>query len=264
VHETSDEGADDEHWDLDASHRRLSHALTGMGEPVGGWITSAGLRGWLSGAVTGGQPLDDDIRRTLHTDGPWRVEPRIGLARHGHGPLRGTGMAGMLYTGEHLRPVEDMRFLLGCENPAPVTVANEVVYLGGRGRLARVRVDRYADPYPAAPATFPDGRLSVYLVTPALVDDVLWRPAGTSARLCALAVNGPHPVATATPGKEFGRSRQLVWTVPAGSVYYLEFATAQDAATWSAEHHGGLIPAVSADTNPIVTAGFGTCLTGSW
>jgi CRISPR-associated protein Cmr3 len=253
---------DDEHSDLD-DEGRLPYALTGDGDPLGGWITLAGLREWLAqGTIRSGAVLDadEDSWRVRPDRPPWRPESRVGLARHWDGPLRGTAVSNLLYAAEHLRPVEDLRFVVGCESDASADVTTEVVPFAGQGRMAMVEADPYAAPFPDPPNDFPDGRLAVYLATPALVDAVRWQPADTSGRLCALAVTGPQPVASATPGR-FGATRQLFWAVPAGSVYYLKFDTAADAKDWSVTYHGRLLPAAK---NPIVTAGFGTCLTGSW
>ncbi|MGQ0841585.1 type III-B CRISPR module-associated Cmr3 family protein [Actinokineospora sp.] len=251
---------DTEHSDLDDGGR-LPYSLTGEGDPLGGWITLAGLAEWLAqGAIRSGAEVElpEANWRLRQGDEPWQPERRIGLARHVDGRLRGTAIAQLLYAANHLRPVEGLAFAVGCEDPGPVTVADPVVPIGGRGRLATVAVEPYAVPFPESPGDFPDGRLAVYVATPALMNTVRWEPAG--ARLCALAVTGPQPVATASPGR-FGATRQLFWTVPAGSVYYLKFDTAADAKAWSTEYHGRLLPGAS---YPIVTAGFGTCLTGRW
>lgn len=257
---------DDEVCDLDpdSGERVLTHALTGDGEPVGGWMSRAGLWDWLSNDMRPGQELDAKTQRWVLRDALWHPEPRLGVALSAEqGARRGTVIPGLLYTAEHLRPVEDLTFVVGCEDPGPVEVGEPVVPLGGRGRLAEVSAVRHGDPFPPPPDSFPGGRLAVYLATPALVPDVLWRPADTSARLRALAVTGAQSVATASPG-DVGRTRRLMWAVPAGCVYYLEFGSAAEALNWSKAFHGKLLPGVSAAVNPVVTAGFGTCLTGRW
>jgi CRISPR-associated protein Cmr3 len=255
-------------WDLDDldDQRRLSHALSGDGEPVPEWVTRRGLAEWLAadGEVRPGARLGADwVRGRLRRDPAWLVEPRLGLARRWDGPLAGTAEPSLLYTMSHLRPRDGVRFLVGCEDPGEVTVEEDVVRLGGRGRLAHVSAvtgGLPGPPLPPCPASFPGGRVSVYLATPTLLDDVLWQPPG--AVLCAVALAGPQPVATASWRRGLADSRQLNWAVPAGSVYYLRFGSAEIAAEWAGEHHGGLLPGASGQ--PIATAGFGTCLTGRW
>ena len=252
------EREDGEVSDLD-DRMRLSHALVGEGDPVGGWITSAGMSDWLGHrTIQAGRELDRDARRYLVAD-PWTTESRVGLARIWDGPLRGSAAPSLLYSADHLRPAEDVRFLVGCPDDGAVHVVNDSVPFGGQGRHAHVRVDTDADPFPDLPARFPGGRVAVYLATPALFDDVLWVPVGTSATLCALAMTGPVPIATAS--RLGGWRRRLRWAVPAGSVYYLRFATADDAGEWAGAQRYGLLPQTEDD---MVTAGFGTCLIGSW
>ncbi|MGH3842086.1 MAG: type III-B CRISPR module-associated Cmr3 family protein [Pseudonocardiaceae bacterium] len=243
--------------DLDGGEgRKLSHHLVGKGDPVPDWISLPGLTGWLSGAMAGGQ----EIRQPpLRPDPGWVPETRLGLARHWDGPLAGTAAPGLLYGMTQLRPREGTRFLVGCVDDEPVRIFQDLVALGGRGRLAEV-TPAPGDVLPAAPEDFPGGRLAVYLATPALLEDRWWCP--PQAQLSAVAVSGPQPLASASPRGDFFGSRLLAWAVPAGTVFYLTFDTAELAKNWSDRHHGGLLP----DQAPrrIVSAGFGTCLTGRW
>jgi hypothetical protein len=264
-------------WDLDDERhlsdapaedggRWLSHELTGDGDPVPEWITVRGLTEWLAAGpqIQPGAVLDRDwVGGRLRLDPAWLAEPRLGLARRWDGPLAGTAEPALLYTMSHLRPREGVRFMVGCEDPDPLTVVADVVRFGGRGRLAHVSLvtdDAGESLLPPSPAPFPDGQVSVYLATPALLDDVLWHPPG--ARLCAVAVGGSQPVATASWRLGVAGSRQLNWAVPAGSVYYLRFDSAEVAERWAGENHGGLLPGSSPQR--IASAGFGTCLIGRW
>lgn len=255
------ERREDEVTDLDPEDpaQRLTHAVSGDGEPVGEWLTVDGMAAWLAQDETmrSGAPVGGHFLRPV----PWRREPRIGMARN---PDTGTVREGFLYSAEHLRPVNGQTFVVGCENPEPVRVPEPTMLpLGGQMRQATVSLHRWGDPFPPAPENFPGGRVAVCLVTPGLVDDVRWCPAGTSARLRAFVVSGPHPVSTASPSR-MRDSRSLMWTVPAGSVYYLEFDDADEARDWAYRYHGKLLPGVSASDRPVVTAGFGTCVTGRW
>ena len=154
----------------------------------------------------------------------------------------------------------DTRFLVGCVDDKPVEIRDTLVPLGGRGRLAEVSDGVSGEVLPPAPDDFPGGRLAVYLATPALLTDRFWSP--PEAELSAVAVARIQPVASASPRDDFFGSRLLAWAVPAGSVFYLTFPTSDEAKRWATAYHGELLPNQS--SLPIVTAGFGTCLTGRW
>ncbi|SFT01775.1 type III-B CRISPR module-associated Cmr3 family protein [Saccharopolyspora flava] len=250
--------------DLD-ERKVFSHVLDGEGQPRGGWFTRSGMEAWLSGDVATGT---DDPAEHLGED-PWRTESRLGLTRETSGRYRDTAAKSLLYLADHLRPADGMSFLVGCEDDQPIDEpVTDVVRLGGLGRKATVRKHPYGSPMPSAPKRFPGGRMTVYLATPALLNDVFWHP--SNAELCAVALTGPTPLASASWRNGVDRTKLLRWAVPAGSVYYLKFSTEQDALRWSADHHGTLLPdgaqgerGEHGETR-IATAGFGTCLTGSW
>jgi len=243
--------------DLDVDDRqRLSHHLVGEGDSVSDWISFPGLQDWLTGAMASGQAVSES---PLLADPAWVPETRLGLARHWSGPLAGTAAPGLLYAMTQLRPREGTRFLVGCVDDEPVEIRDDLVPLGGRGRLAEVTMAS-EDVLPAPPEDFPGGRLAVYLATPALLTDPLW--SASEADLSAVAVRGPQPVASASPRGDFAGSRLLTWAVQAGSVFFLTFGSPGKAKEWADRHHGGLLPDQS--PLPIVTAGFGTCLTGRW
>lgn len=260
---TLTERPDGETSDLDDRGPRLTHALAGSGVPLGGWVTKDAMAEWLSGetmppgALIGATRLES-IRRP--PEELWVEERHRGIALK---PETGVVEPGMLYSARHLRPTDGLTLLVRCDHDKPFPRTRAVLPLGGRGRGAEVTKIEAPKVFPEAPTDFPGGRLAVYLVSPALVNDVLWTPAGTTARLCALGLTGPATIATAPANFPRANSR-LMWAVPAGSVFYLKFATESDATSWSAEFHGNLIPGVSRAENPVVTAGFGTCLTGRW
>ncbi|MER7011668.1 type III-B CRISPR module-associated Cmr3 family protein [Saccharopolyspora sp. NPDC000359] len=252
--------------DLDAKHR-FSHVLDGEGSPERSWITAEGLQAWLSGEFAPGSVLDFDDQDDYLCSEPWTQESRLGLAREWFGEHRDTAAEGMLYLANHLRVEDGTRFLVGCQDDKALTVRNDLAPIGGRGRLAHVR-EHGGNPLPAAAERFPDGRLTAYLATPALLNDVFWHP--PEARLCAVALTGPAPIASASRRGKFGDTRLLRWAVPAGTVYYLQFDSEADARRWSGQWHGTLLPpgaqgeSGSNGESRIATAGFGTCLTGSW
>jgi CRISPR-associated protein Cmr3 len=240
---------------------RLTHALAGPGNPVGGWLSADGMAAWLSLDALPPGEVEPEVWALWGEESLWHREPHVGIGRD---PDSGTVLDGMFYRAEHLRPVEGLRFLVGCDGAGSAPgIRERVAPLGGRARMATVQTVTAGDPFPAAPQEFPGGRLVVYVATPALVSDVRWSPPDTSARLCALAMAGPQAVATASPDDP-GATSRLMWAVPAGSLYYLQFDSAGEAKDWSAQFHGGLLPGVSRTENPVVTAGFGTCLTGRW
>lgn len=241
---------------------RLTHLLVGEGEAVGGFCDADALADWLrgDGELVAGNPVTPEWWRDHGDCRPWQDENRIGLALRQDGELAGTAETGMLYAMAHLRPVDGTHFLVGCVDDAAVRVVEDLVRIGGRGRLATVG-EVGAPALPAAPDDFPGGRVSVYLATPALLDDVYWWPQG--ATLCAIALAGPQPIATASPRGGLWATRRLSWAVPAGTVYYLDFGDSDTAREWAHEHHKGLLPGQPTNLR-LVTAGFGTCLTGRW
>ncbi len=256
--------------DLDQRFR-LTHALVGEGQTISDrWITRDGMTGWLNGS---GMPAGTDIpEQDLHqlTEPPWVPENRVGLARQWDGEFVGTAAPKYLYSADHLRMHEDASLLMGYRSAARLPIRRSVVPLGGLGRTASVTEHGATDPFPPLPSSFPGGRVAIYLATPALVADVLWTPPQPGVRLCALAVAGAQTVATASPRQGVHATSRLLWAVPAGSVFYLTFDGADDAQaestalSWAQAHHGDLLPGLSREVMPIVTAGFGTCLTGSW
>lgn len=265
-------GDNDEIWRLAVRRTQLdeltdlgdafSHVLVGEGDPVGGYLDADGLADWLRGdgeCAPAGR-VAAGWWQSRYARSPWHVENHIGLALRSDGTLAGTAEAGMLYSAAHLRPMEGMGFLVGCVAPSTVTVINDLVPLGGQGRLAQVREVDQPD-LPGVPEDFPGGRVAVYLATPALLDDVRWHP--PAAVLCAVALGGPQPLATASPREGLWRTRRLHWAVPAGTVYYLDFGDPEAAREWAHCHHGGLLPDQLANVR-MVNAGFGTCLTGRW
>lgn len=250
---------DDEKTDLPPS---VTHLLHGRGDPLDGLCDITAMDEWLCGTdlLAAGGSVDGawwQARSDIH---PWHVEARAGLALRWDGELQGTAEPGMLYASAHLRPHEGTRLLVGCVAAEPIPVRREVVPLGGRGRQAAVAMVA-APALPTRPEDFPGGRVAVYLATPALMDDPYWCP--PQAKLCAVALSGPQPVATASQRRGLWQSRQLNWAVPAGTVYYLDFGTPDAARVWAANHHGGLLPGQTAGLR-LVTAGFGLCFTGRW
>ncbi|GGM66713.1 CRISPR-associated protein Cmr3 [Micromonospora sonchi] len=253
----------------------LRHLMAGEGDPLEGWLTGDSLGKYLRGELIHSdapyRSVDDlglgFVRDDPDIDpGPLVREPRVGLGRT---PQR-VAQDGLLYQATFLRPVDGVALLAECVLPQNwQRAANGPVALGGRGRLADVaEVEGVA--WPDAPREFPDGRVLVYVATPAIWSGG-WRieePPG--ARLVTAAVGPPEPIATASPRSEGGvrATRALYWAVPAGSVYLLQFDSADAAAAWAlgdgdcAGVHGTAYGRPAKDR--LRTAGFGVILTGVW
>jgi CRISPR/Cas system CMR-associated protein Cmr3 (group 5 of RAMP superfamily) len=233
--------------DLDNEVRGL---LTGAGDHVAGWWETAELAGYLADGDVSGDTMPE----------PWRIERRVGLALDDDR----TAADGMLYSAEHLRPAERMGFAVCCIGGPDVHLP-ETVPLGGRSRSAQVHADVKAPALPEPTAHAPDGRLLLYLATPAVFEHG-WRPALTEwpgAELITAAVGDPQVIAAATPDRAtgaVGRGR-LMWAAPAGSVYYLKFGREQDALDAARTLNRRTLPQAE---ESLATAGFGYALTGTW
>ena len=138
----------------------MSPPSAGPVKPVSGWMPGTLLADYLAGHLPGrGVPVSE-----LELEDPLYSELRIGLARTPNREVR----AGYLYQASHLRPVDGWAFLAGCLLRRDWTRAPAgPVPLGGQARLADVETADTAG-WPPAPSAFPDGKLLVYLATPAI------------------------------------------------------------------------------------------------
>lgn len=223
---------------------------------VTGWIPGSVLADYLAGQVPSGDwtPVSEFFGEKT----PLVPEPRVGLARDDR-----AARTGFLYQSTHLRPREGWGFLAECTYESSWDrQAIGPVNFGGRGRVA--------DPEPAACSwpRHPDGCVSqkvlVYLATPGLWSGGWHPPVPEGATLVAAVTGAPEPVTSLKPGARWRESRVLRWAVPAGSVYLLEFGSAERGAEWARKVHG-----TACDPGPDVddrlrTAGFGVVLTGVW
>lgn len=245
-----------------------SFALRGEGTSAGGWISSDDLAVYLAGAGA------DDLN-IVPGEEFLQIERRVGLWREDGR----TASDGFLYSAEHLRPRprlgrDALSFIVDVRGEGLV-IDRDVVRLGGEGHQSSVSwLDADAEVLPAAPAEFPQGRVLVYLATPAVFPDG-WRPpldaiaaacradTGLELRLelaaaCnegPVAITGWDPAAT-PPGPRAAR-----WAVEAGSVYLLSVMPPVAAPGFAAWAHGRCLP--QAD-ELLRTAGFGMCLIGRW
>jgi CRISPR-associated protein (Cas_Cmr3) len=238
--------------------------LHGDGEPVTGWWSSAAITAYLRERDLA-QPdlVDARLDHDRGGDGPWAWERRVGLARADDR----TAADRMLYSTEHLRLADGAGFAALVIDP-PSTEAAQFVHFGGEGRRAELRLcgAATAPALPDPPDLFEDGRLLLYLATPAVFRDG-WRPSaetlGETGALVAAAVGGPEVVATARPDRTTGRvgNAALMWAVAAGSVYFLQFPGDADAGRFRDDWHGRALT----QADPLLTtAGFGLALVGRW
>ncbi|MEU4828517.1 type III-B CRISPR module-associated Cmr3 family protein [Actinomadura sp. NPDC023710] len=229
----------------------MSGCLVGEGDPVDGWWETRALGTYLAG----GGPSSRIVWSP-----PWRTERRVGLA----GDQDGRAMEGMLYSTEHLRLDPGAGFGVRCLDGPGAALAPTVAF-GGRGRGAQVHTMATAPQLPAPAATAQDGRLLLYLATPAVFADG-WRPdlsVWPGCELVAAATGEPQVITTVTADRSTGgrRAGRLMWAVPAGSVYHLRFPGENQA----------LAAARSLEDRPLrqaeeafATVGFGWAFTGSW
>jgi CRISPR type III-B/RAMP module-associated protein Cmr3 len=263
----------------------------GKVEQVSGWVDAEALSGYLRGGLrAAGFDLDKPTKvqrghaglrryRAPRTDfpdpafpdpdplQPLLPETRVGLAR-----TRDRGARdGYLYQAIHLRPRDGWAFLACCDLAADQDqAARGPTAFGGRGRTADV-ADVTWQPgvgWPQAPDEFPDGRVLLYLATPALWPGGWRPPIPPEARLAGAAVPAPKPVATASPYSARRDRRPVLdtvtlrWAVPAGAVYLLEFADPAEAKRWASVTHARPLGPSLAER--LDTAGFGVVLTGLW
>jgi CRISPR type III-B/RAMP module-associated protein Cmr3 len=265
--------------DLDDGPEQLLVCASGneRHEPLSGLLSASNMMRYLAG---------DLPQRLTVEESPLRPETRVGLAREGR-----TAKEGYLYSSTHLRADSGWGLLIEYSDSdmSAERVLTSSVPLGGKARLADVEVVTGVS-WPKPPASYPGGRVLLYVVTPA-VWPAGWRPPlPERVGLVAAAVPAPVPVPTSSV-RTARRDRTslldtvtLRWAVPAGAVYLLRFpgdpdSAARDAQAWASRLHGralgpGLDPggrpgdtiasAGEPGTDRTSTAGFGVVLTGTW
>ncbi|GAB2520903.1 type III-B CRISPR module-associated Cmr3 family protein [Nocardiopsis aegyptia] len=233
-------------------------------EPLAGLVPGHVLRSYLHGELEDDEGLLS-VSDLEQPEDPLSPETRVGL---GLDPNTRTAKTGLLYTSTHLRLAEDWAF---CAEVTPTPKQHRAVEspagpvrFGGLSRLADVAPARGLH-WPDAPLAYPEGKVLVYVATPAVWERGWLPPLPPNADLVAACVGDPLPVATASPVQDhqhFLRTRTLMWAVPPGSVYYLKFLNPDDAEHWVKQsHRTALGPAAR---KRLDTAGFGVVLTGVW
>lgn len=237
-------------------------------EPAEGWLLSGFMTRYLADALD----TDLDLRSEAlpSRDGAQAVanEQHIGLTR----TAQHTAEEGMLYSAHHLRLQDDLTFVCAVDDntpPGPDFTAS--TRFGGESRVADVNVVTPVQ-FPAAPDQFPEGRVLLYLATPAIWDGGWRPPLPQSATLVTAALGDPVPVAMASPriGRQRGsvlNTARIHWAVPAGSLYYLQFPSPEEAHSWV--HGTTTTPGIHSRTlgdppSRLSTAGFGVVLAGTW
>ena len=197
--------------------------------PAGGWLAADAMTDYLAGQPDRGFPLAPRWQKA--TENPLVPESRIGLAREG-----AVAREGYLYAATHLRLRQGWAFLVQCVDSADTCelTPRGPVPFGGKARLADVAAVEGAD-WPSPPQSFPEGRVLLYVATPALWPGGWRPPLPPDVDIVAASVGEPIPVATASPRTARQTNRAITatallrWAVPAGSVYWLQFRAASPA-----------------------------------
>ncbi|WP_431887559.1 type III-B CRISPR module-associated Cmr3 family protein [Nocardiopsis alba] len=233
-------------------------------DPLGGLVPGGALESYLHGTLVeaGDVASQDEWDRVAE---PVTAESRIGVALD---PESRTVKSGLLYRTTHLRLEEDWAFAVHL-TPRPgrhrsVEEVSDPVRFGGLSRLADIASAQVVG-WPDPPEDFPDGKVLLYVATPAVWHTGWVPPLPEGARLVSAVIGDSLPVATASPvrdHKNFQRTRTMAWAVPPGSIYLLQFLDPDDAVTWAHSQHGlALGPPARSRWD---TAGFGVVLTGVW
>lgn len=230
---------------------------------------AAGEDHWWDAGQLAGYLHEGDLSSFLLTSEggrlyqPWQTERRVGIARE----ETRTVTEGMFYSAEHLRLQQDVAFAGECIG-GPDRKLDGTVPFGGEGRRAEVHGEVHGIGLPGIPEDFPDGRLLLYLATPAVFPGGSWRPdlrtlSDGDAHLAAAAVGKTRVITSGSPDRRTGTfsAGRLMWAVPPGAVYYLRFADADAAMAVARRIHGTTIAQAE---DWMRTAGFGLVLTGRW
>lgn len=248
-----------EQTDLELKHKDLQPLQVGTalkgkaqaGPPLWSW---AELAKWLQEPSDGTDAKGFGWQLPLH-------EPRTHVSIEARTQ---TAQDGALFSIDHIRP-----WVIkpgGDNKPQPVTVCfgceykhleAGTVFLGGERRVTYLEPSKAQRP--AKPAlNILDGLVRVVLLTPGLFkagfrpDDSHW----PDATLVAAAVGRPQPLS----GWDFEKKgpKASRYMVPAGSVYWLQFASNEDAAAWADKNWWTCISDEPQDR----LDGFGLCVVG--
>lgn len=225
-------------------------------EPLGGFIDRVLLGTFLRDGSLDGRRVWP--RRHRDESRLWVTESHTGIALAGKPAGPRTAIDGMLYARKHLRPrakdLQSVGWAVEVDG-APEAQSAWHVRLGGQGRQVDVRpASNGLGLTPAAPESYPYGRVLVYLATPGLFTNGWCFELPAECELVSAAVDR---VAIA-------RWDGYDWAAAPGSTYYLQFADEVTALTWARDRHWA---SLSAEDNAFAfmgTAGFGVALMGTW
>ena len=258
--------------DLQAGTAGPAGLVAGRGDPLAISLDADLIERYLAADVT-------DVLEELAAGVPEPElvpEVRLGIARHARsaGDSAGrTTIAGFLYQSEFWRPATEVvagpdgaaaGIGFGCLVtfdglvPAP---RSKLVRLGGEARQASVTVLGTGPGAPRLPdpADVSEGRLLLYLATPAVFPGGWRPPLPDGCALVAACTRGPE-VISGIDGTT-GAGRPLRWAAGAGSVYYLRFDDPAAASRYAGDVHGECLEQAE---EWMRTVGFGMCLVGRW
>lgn len=203
-------------------------------KPTGGvWLTAAGWRAYLRGDAIPADAL-------LRSHQLWQLEPRIGVGLDGE---RRAAADSRLFTTEAVALRAGVGFVASLRG---ATVPAGVLRFGGDGRAAAVREVRIDLPEPDYAAIAAQGRARLVLTSPGLFQQG-WLPTGTqpdatredgalrfelsgvSGWIVCAAVPRAEVVSGWNLAERLPRPAQRV--APTGSVWWIEFDPATDAAS---------------------------------
>ena len=193
--------------------------LVGTGEPQrNALVTKTALSRYLSGEDVAALKPKHDI---------WEPELHVGLHK-GDGRRAADGM---LYAAEHRRLRRGARMLVRVQHEAPLRATEGTVFFGGERRVVEITAIKAVD-LPTMPTDFPDGKVLVYLASPAIFESGWRLEIPDACTLMAASIEGPEMVSAW--GKFDGIQRFVARSaVAAGSVYYLQFHNEGKAMQWA-------------------------------
>jgi CRISPR-associated protein Cmr3 len=244
-------------------HRRASVAVPTNdvgGDPVGGFISAAGLSSYLAGDA--GPALGEAGSQRIDSERPARE--RRGFVTQ---PERHTGLAladedapdrtGFFYVAEFLRLHHQNRrvgYVALTELEPDSVPLSTVVALGGESRRAAVSIRPIADLKLPPPPEVTSPQTLMYLANPAVYKHGWRPPLDLSVGLNAAVVGGPDCIAYGRVGA-WNSAR----AVSPGSLYLLEHKSVERAQMYVQERHGDCIEQANDDLR---RRGFGLTLFG--
>jgi CRISPR-associated protein (Cas_Cmr3) len=239
----------------------------GDGDALGGYLNSESMENYLLGGC------EPKFLRDLSPLTPFSDSTRAVISLEGRQVQQSMlGRVGILHVGNKLFPKQKPGWDRACigavvRTTNAITLKTDLVSLGGEGHKAHVSLLPLPDDFwPSQPTEFPDCRVLLSLITPAIFEGGAFPSLPHFARLVGAVSIGPESVAMGDPEK--GWSLRLA--ASAGSVFVVEFPNEDSARNWvinsrpSAWGSGSSVPlCLGQATRELRTAGFGAALVGS-